>query len=257
MNHWIFRLHPLAKLVAILPCLVLISLQNGGMIYPIIFGSMSMVLLFSCVPLSRLRWVILPLLITLILHFVFYPLFLKKSLVGDSSIVFSIGRLVYRKQALLRALMAAVRIFAMYMLSLFLVASTNPEDFPMVFMQNLRIPYRFGFVVLAMLRFLPLFYRELQTILLAQQVRGTPKGLQFKRFFFRLRRRTVLLLVGAIRRAERMALSWESRAFGFRPTRTYMNPIKFSYVNVLFVLCFWGIGLFLKWIALVFYTGKL
>jgi energy-coupling factor transport system permease protein len=70
-------------------------------------------------------------------------------------------------------------------------------------------------------RMLPLFQADYQTIRAAQSVRGAREARGFLHLWSRTRRYAIPLLAGAVRKAGRVAVAMDARAFGALPDRTY------------------------------------
>ncbi|WP_390624263.1 energy-coupling factor transporter transmembrane component T [Fodinicola feengrottensis] len=112
----------------------------------------------------------------------------------------------------------------------------TPPTWPTRSFQQLRAPARFAYGSLAALRLLPLLATEWQTIGLARRARGVSSGgnpviavrLLFGRVF--------TLLVGAIRRASRIAAAMDSRGFDSRLPRTYARQQTVGGTDVLLLL---------------------
>jgi energy-coupling factor transport system permease protein len=91
------------------------------------------------------------------------------------------------------------------------------------------IPYRYGFMVLMMLRFVPLFEAERLTIGNAQKMRGLElDGGSMRKILFSIRYTLLPLIVSALSKADHLVLSMEGRAFGCRRTRTFLVTCKYS-----------------------------
>jgi energy-coupling factor transport system permease protein len=84
-----------------------------------------------------------------------------------------------------------------------------------------RIPYRYGFVVVLALRFVPFFRQELRAVGDAQRVRGIEASFRSPRGLLRAVRYTFLpVLVSGLSRADALAISMAGRGFGLHPRRT-------------------------------------
>jgi len=96
------------------------------------------------------------------------------------------------------------------------------------------VPYRYGFMVLMMLRFVPLFESERLIIGNAQKMRGLElDGGSIKKFLFSIRYTLLPLIVSALSKADQLVLSMEGRAFGYRRTRTFLVTCKYSLADKL------------------------
>src|SRR5439155_536570 len=112
---------------------------------------------------------------------------------------------------------------AIGMLSLAFVWTTDPTDLVVSLIAHARLPFRIGYPLLAGYRFLPFFADERAQVRLARRVRGVaPRGpLGGVRD---AGGELITLLAEATRRATRIAVAMDARAFaaatrGSRPTR--------------------------------------
>lgn len=120
----------------------------------------------------------------------------------------------------------AVRLLAFAALSLCFALTTEPGDFILSLTQQLRLNYRVAYGVLVGYRMLPLLQSEYQHIRAAQRARGLAESRGPVGAVRRLRRYAVPLLAGAVRRAGRVALAMDARAFGAYPQRTYRLRLR-------------------------------
>jgi energy-coupling factor transport system permease protein len=111
------------------------------------------------------------------------------------------------------------------------VATTDPVALVYSLMKA-GVPYRYGFMVLMMLRFIPLFEAEITTVSNAQKVRGLEldKG-SIRKLLLSIRYTVVPLVVSALSKADMLAMSMEGRAFGYRRTRTFLTADRYSAVD--------------------------
>ena len=107
--------------------------------------------------------------------------------------------------------------------SFLFVFITQPKQLAYALMQ-MGIPYRFGFMLVIALRFIPAFQQEFQAIRNAQMAKGinfTKKSIgtfrQMIQYVF------VPLIVSSISKVNVLALSMEGRAFGKYKTRTFID----------------------------------
>ncbi|WP_347861983.1 energy-coupling factor transporter transmembrane component T [Salimicrobium sp. PL1-032A] len=130
------------------------------------------------------------------------------------------------------------RILAFATLSLLFVFTTNMVEFLLSLMQQLRLPPKLAYGVLAGYRFLPMLKTEFGQIQAAHRVRGLGQESGWKRY----RRFAVPLLAGAIRKAERTAVAMESKGFTGSRERTFYRNLTVRKKDWLFPV---GMGLLL------------
>lgn len=120
----------------------------------------------------------------------------------------------------LSGLSLAVRLLAIALVGLLATATSDPTELADALIAQLHAPARFAVGALAALRLVPLLAVEWQTIGMARRARGIDAG-RSPIAAVRLAAGQLLgLLVGAVRRATRMAHAMEARGFGSRPCRT-------------------------------------
>ncbi len=103
------------------------------------------------------------------------------------------------------------------------VAITDPNYLAYSLMQ-VGLPYRFGFMLITALRFIPVFQLELEQVKNAQMAKGIEmEGLSPRRLLRMIRYLFVPLVISALSKVDSLTISMESRAFGLYPTRSYMH----------------------------------
>ncbi|MFD6418081.1 energy-coupling factor transporter transmembrane component T family protein [Streptomyces sp. NPDC060194] len=125
------------------------------------------------------------------------------------------------------ALALALRLVAVGLPGLMVVATTDPTDLADSLVQNARVPARFAFGALAALRMVPLLGEEWRMIALARRARGLDAGRNPVRGLRLLASAAFTLLVGAIRRGTRLAQAMDARGFDARTPRTYAREQRF------------------------------
>lgn len=121
-------------------------------------------------------------------------------------------------------LAAALRVVGIAVVGVMTMATIDPTDLADALVQHLRAPPRFVVGALAAWRLAPLFGREWQIVGLARRARGIEAEGDLRDRLRSFPGRTFALLVGAIRRATRLALAMDARGFGRRPCRTLARP---------------------------------
>ncbi|CUH97498.1 putative membrane protein [Propionispora sp. 2/2-37] len=112
------------------------------------------------------------------------------------------------------ALVTGLKMMAMAMVFILVLATTRVQDLTAALVSQCRIPYEYAFMFTTALRFVPDFLSESRTIQEAQACRGySTKGNVVKRLINYLAIVKPLVL-RAVSRSETMALSMELRGFG-------------------------------------------
>jgi energy-coupling factor transport system permease protein len=122
----------------------------------------------------------------------------------------------------------AGRFLTVILLSYLFVLTTDPSDLACALMRA-GLPYRYGFALITALRLAAVFEQEGQIVYRAQLARGVRYDVRSPRRFLTLARQFFLpLLVSALSKVNALAVSMEGRCFGKYPTRTFLEPKRFS-----------------------------
>jgi len=253
---FLYRLNPLAKLLAPVPAMVLLVFVRDAAT-PLAFLALSYLLLLIGVSFTRRLALLLLLALplgALAVGFGF-ALWTDPSHVDQSVVAWQLGSWTVYGGALLVGLSTGLRIAAIVGLALIAGLSTTGPDLVRSTVQQLRVPYRIGYTALAAFRFVPRFRHELDVIRQAHRVRGAHGGRGPFAAIARWGGYLVPLLAGAIRHAERVALAMDARAFGAYPDRTERHIVPFRVRDAVFVVLFlvasagiftlffpWGLG---------------
>jgi len=231
------RLNPVMKLAAI----AVVALAATAAFDPFIPAMLLTALWLTAWRLGRvpfrqmLRWsvplALLPLPIAL-----FNALYTDLSRYAHPHILWHWGIWTLSTEGLWNGLGMGLRVAVFVAASLLFIATTDPTDFALSLVQNLKIPPRFGYGVLVSYRFLPLLKREYETIRLAHRVRGVGEGQGLRGWIEKTRRYAIPLLAAAVRKSERTALAMDAKAFGALPQRTYYRQMVIRRGDVLFLL---------------------
>ena len=114
-----------------------------------------------------------------------------------------------------------LRLLSFALLSLVFIRTTEPQHLILSLVHQLRLSYRVAYGIMVGYRMLPVFQAEYRTIRAAHRVRGVREGSSPLAFWSRTRRYAIPLLAGAVRKAGRIAVAMDARAFGALPDRTY------------------------------------
>jgi energy-coupling factor transport system permease protein len=246
---FLYRLNPLAKLLAPVPAMILLVFVRDAAT-PLAFLLLSYAVLLVGVSFTpRLALVLLVGLPVGALAIGFgFSLWTDPAHVDQSVVVWQIGSWTLYGGALAVGFATGLRIAAIVALALIAGLSTTGPDLVRSTVQQLRVPYRIGYTALAAFRFVPRFGHELEVIRHAHRVRGAHGGRGPFAAIARWSGYMVPLLAGAIRHAARVALAMDARAFGAHPDRTERHIVPFRARDVVFIV------LFVAASALIFWT---
>jgi energy-coupling factor transport system permease protein len=135
----------------------------------------------------------------------------------------SVGPLRATLPGLVFGIAIGLRGLAIGALSVTFVLTTDPTDLVVGLIRHARVPFRIAYPLLAAYRFLPFFRDELDQIDLARRVRGQLVDRGPLAGVARRVGEVVPLIAGAVRRASRIAVAMDARAFAAATSRTYLR----------------------------------
>ena len=141
-------------------------------------------------------------------------------------------------QGVLAGAAMAFRFLTVISASLLFVLVTDPDQLAQTLIRW-GIPYRFGYVLILALRFVPFFEAEVRTIREAQRMRGIQTRVRTPRDIARAVRYTfVPVLVSALSRVDGIAISMKGRCFGLHSRRTFSRPLGWRTLDwFVLILC--------------------
>lgn len=221
------RLNPLAKLAAIFAGCTMLFLLDGlvytaaGLAAVVAVAAAAGV--HQVLSLARSKFASVLLLWLIVANAVFVP--------GGNvlvSIPFHFFRVQITDLGLLTGCVMAVRFLTILLMSGLFIVTTDPAALVYSLMRR-GLPYRFGFMLIVMLRFAAVFEREAKIVTNAQKMRGLEidrRGV--KKVFRSIRYTFVPLIVSALTKVDGLVLSMEGRAFGYKATRTFMAEDRYA-----------------------------
>lgn len=149
----------------------------------------------------------------------------------SGAVVAAIGPVQFSEGSLLAGLAIMLRGLALAMAGILLLASTDPTDLADGLAQKGRLPHRFVLGALAAMRLVGLLIEEWGTLGMARRARGVGSNGGVAGRFAASLGQALALLVQAIRRATRLAVTMEARGFGAGP-RTWARESRFAVQDV-------------------------
>ncbi len=223
------RTTPVARLVAGLAWLVA-SIVTLDPIVPILLSIAAIVALWlwSGLPLRRIPRRLAPIGFAILSLTVFSILLSSSN--GDASLaaVAQIGPARITGPAISAGLAVGLRVVVIALTTLLVFGPSDPTRMADSLVQQWHVPDRFAYGTLAALRVAPFMAGDWATIGAARRIRGlTPRGP-----VGRVREaggRLLVMLVSAIRRAERLALAMDARGFDSGVRRTHFRELRTSW----------------------------
>lgn len=235
----IARVNPVAKLAAAAAVSTTALIASDWLTPLLLLAALLAVVPFSGIRIGalahRLRWLWSAALIVVVVNAVF-------AAEQSGSILIALGPLEISTGALLDGTAIGLRVCVAATAGVLGFATTDPTDLADALTQQLRTPARFTLGALAALRLLPLLGAEWRQIANARRARGLEGGWNPVRRVRLFASTMFALLVGAIRRAGRLAAAMDARGFDSEIPRTYareqrMHPADWVVVAAALLVC--------------------
>lgn len=149
----------------------------------------------------------------------------------SGAMVLEAGFLTVSQGSLASGAAVMVRGLGVALPGILLMASTDPTDFADALAQKARMPHRFVLGTLAALRLVGLMVEEWQTLGMARRARGVGSSGSLPGRVRAALGQGLGLLIQAIRRATRLAVTMEARGFGGE-RRTWARESVFSSLDL-------------------------
>ncbi len=129
--------------------------------------------------------------------------------------------------SIIRGFIISGRFFSLITMSWIFVGTTEPRDLSSG-LTDIGVPYRFSFLLILAMRFVPIFQFELSNVQQAQKIRGLKLDNDLKGFIGSVRYTTMPLLFSAMSKVNTLASSMEGRGFGMYRNKTFLRPVRFT-----------------------------
>jgi len=147
--------------------------------------------------------------------------------------IYFLGKLTWSRRDVINTVTLGFRILAFVGMTVSFVATTRPRDIVLSLIMQCKVSPLRGYSVMAAYRFLPELQGYVDSIHLAQGIRGIDWKKGINRFASPFRVFVPLFCLAA-RRGERIACSMESRGLGSCEERTYYRGTKIDRTDLLF-----------------------
>lgn len=222
---------------AITVCIVGVSLAFlYDPITPLIYLIFTIAVTFTIGNISIKRWLLLfaPF-VFLSLGFAWMTMLYTGDKFRGGDVMFSFWWFEVTSDSMMVAASLALRSLCFTALSFMFVLTTDSTKFMLSLMQQLKLPPKLTYGILAGYRFLPTFKHELEILRQAHKIRGIGKPKGVKQRLLQLRRYLIPLMANAIRKAERVAIAMESKAFTGSPDRSHYHKLTVKKKDWLFL----------------------
>lgn len=151
------------------------------------------------------------------------------ALVGNDSgaVLLDLGVATISQGSLIAGVATGLRVFAVALPAVIVLSSTDPTDLANALAQQARLPHRFVLGALAGMRLIGLLAEEWVTLGMARRARGVGAQGGFAQRLRANAGQSLGLMVQAIRRASRLAVTMEAKGFG-GSQRTWARTASFS-----------------------------
>lgn len=153
-----------------------------------------------------------------------WPILLAAASVGVLNVAF--GSADTGATGIVTGVGLGLRLLAIALSGVLALVTTDPTDLADALQQQARLSPRVAVGALAAVRLLPILAGEWQILRLARRARGVSAGRSPVAAARLALGMLLALLVGAVRRATRLATAMEARGFGARPCRTIARPTR-------------------------------
>ena len=253
-----YDLNPIISLILII-CLIFLLIFFS---HPV-FGFLLLIFVFLLYGISgvslnvmfkRARFLVVFGIFIFLIQFLFTPgqdVFF--TLIPKSSPIFS-GALPITTNGIILGLSMTLRFLVIVFASFWFISITNPNKLAYTLMQ-LGLPYRYGFMIVTSLRFIPQFELDSNTVRQAQLARGIKldKG-GLKGIYNHVKYTLRPLIITALQRADTVARSMEGRGFGYKNTRTYVDEVKITKNDIMMTVLILSITSILILSINIFFT---
>ena len=244
-DSFLHRRNPMIKLGLIVVLTVIVCLSYFPVLpiltFLIFFGG---TWIAGNIPLKDLSRRLLLFLVVSVLFMI--SMLLLRGLNEEPGIIYRLWFFRWTEQDIVQAVSLGFRILALVTMSMSFVLTTKPSNLILSLILQCKLSVVHGYATMATYRFLPELQSQVDSIHLAQEIRGIPwnKGI-WSRFTSPFRVMLPLFCVAA-RRGERVACAMESRGLGRDNERTFYRRVKTNKADWIFF-----VGFVIAYLALV------
>ncbi|HVN83365.1 MAG TPA: energy-coupling factor transporter transmembrane component T [Candidatus Binatia bacterium] len=217
------RLHPTVKVCAMFCFFVAAFLsERPELLLPIAAGVLALIRWAGA--LSNLRRLRVLFVMVFVMTLLIWTLFYR----GTGAVWLTLGPIVIRPVAVAFALGMAIKLATFLAVGLLFLSTTKIEEFAYALTQ-VGVPYKLGFTLTLAFRLVPVFIESASTVVQAQRCRGF--NFDQGNLLERARRYVPVLVpvfMGALRRADGMAMALEARGFQSQLQRSSFEQYRFG-----------------------------
>lgn len=232
---WLHRLHPLVKLALLLgftaTVFIFTELQQGVLLLSLLVAAYISSGLGWRYWVRKMRFVLF-----YISFIVLVQMIARQQGLPLWQIQLGPWGLTIWSGGLLQGLSIAFRFLSLIGVSFLFVATTDPIRLVQGLIQA-GLPYRWGYMLITALRFIPGYQDDFNQVRLAIRLKGIRyQGFSVARLMNMLRYLLVPLLSTTINRVDTLSMSMDGRAFGLYRKRTFMNRLPLTKEDIMISL---------------------
>ncbi|OPY23611.1 MAG: Energy-coupling factor transporter transmembrane protein EcfT [Methanobacterium sp. PtaU1.Bin242] len=238
-NSPLHRLDPRSKIIFVLCIMAAAILTSSYIMLSFLIIVSAIVWIIADVPIKKFKPVFLVLLVFVLMGMLTQAVFYtdRPDYTGSKTVLFNImpynvpviGSLPVTVEGLKYGLVFSMRMVAVLLAPMIVPLTTHPSDMILV-LRSMRFPEWMILLLTMSIRFIPLTFQNFNTIRNAQKLRKIKTG--YKDLIPLME----TLLITSLKTSKQMALSLETKAFGYSSKRTSLKTIKFGKNDVIFSL---------------------
>jgi len=236
-NSPLHRLDPRSKIIFALCVMAAAIITSSYIMLAFLIVVSAIIWIIADVPFRKLKHVFLILLVFIIMGMITQAVFYtdRPDYTGTVTVIFNllpynvpvIGSLPVTVEGLMYGVVFSMRMVAVLLAPMIVPFTTHPSDMILV-LRSMRFPEWMILLITMSIRFIPLTFQNFYTIRNAQKLRKIKTG------FHDLMLLMETLLITSLKTSKQMALSLETKAFGYSSKRTSLKTIKFGKKDVIF-----------------------
>jgi len=233
------RINPSIKLILIIILVFTITFAYDPYT-PFIFSILAIIqiTLLGKIPVKQIFKMILPLSFILAGITITSIISYNTALEEAPNIILSWRTIQITTDSIKFGLTIGFRVSCFLLYSILFVATTDPTDFILSLIVQLKLSPRIGYSTLVGYRFIPLLSTEYQNIYDAHKIRGAKEKSGIIAKIKRFKKYAVPLMVIAARKAQRVAIAMDSKCFYAYPKRTYLRDVRVRKIDIIYTILF-------------------
>jgi len=236
-NSPLHRLDPRSKIIFALCIMAAAIITSSYTMLAFLIIISVIIWIIADIPLKKFKSTFLVLLVFIVMGMLTQAVFYtdRPDYTGPKTVLFNImpynvpliGSLPVTVEGLKYGLVFSMRMVAVLLAPMIVPFTTHPSDMILV-LRGMRFPEWMILLLTMSIRFIPLTFQNFHTIRNAQKLRKIKTG--YNDLILLLE----TLLITSLKTSKQMALSLETKAFGYSSKRTSLKTIKFGKNDVIF-----------------------